>query len=67
MSWRRFSTLLRGLGPQSASASRAYLRKYNRDGGQAPAPEVAPITDKAEAAAAFKSLFGGDGRPAAVD
>lgn len=54
MTWRRFSTLLRGLSPQSASASRAQVRRATERSGE----KVVEITDRKRAQSAFVSLFG---------
>jgi len=56
MSWRRFATLLRGLGPQSAAASRATVRRYRLDRDK----DTRVITgSKAEVSAVFSGMFGG--------
>jgi hypothetical protein len=58
MTWRRFSTLLRGLGPNSAAASRAYVRKYGKGGASAsPVDSTPAISDPVEAEARFQSMF----------
>lgn len=56
MSWRRFATLLRGLGPQSASASRAVVRRYqlHKD-----SDTVTVTGSKEQVTAAFSAQFGG--------
>ena len=55
MSWRRFAILLRGLGPHSASATRASARKYARTSDD---PAAVPmITDPEKARTAFSALF----------
>lgn len=62
MTWRRFSTLLRGLGPNSASAARAYDRKHAADGAvTAGNADVPAIATPEQATSAFVSLFAGRG------
>lgn len=56
MTWRRFTTLLRGLGPWSACATRAELRRMEERSGQK--VHVVDGTPD-EASAVFTSLFGG--------
>lgn len=56
MSWRRFSTLLRGLGPNSAAASRATVRRLKLDRKD----EVHTVTGtKEQVSAVFSGMFGG--------
>lgn len=56
MSWRRFSTLLRGLGPDSASASRATVRRLKLDKDR----QVHTVTgSKEHVIGVFSSMFGG--------
>lgn len=58
MSWRRFSSLLRGLGPNSACIARATYRKYNDISDQ----RVTVVDGGPEqTTAVFKALFGGGG------
>ena len=57
MTWRRFSTLLRGLGPNSACATRAQIRAYKNKGTSA-GDGVETITDPAVAHTTFLNLFG---------
>jgi hypothetical protein len=54
MTWRRFSTLLRGLGPNSACATRAQVRAYKRKDPD----NVETITDPDVAHKTFLNLFG---------
>lgn len=54
MTWRRFSTLLRGLGPESAVVSRAiYRRTAERSGVE----RVTTIDKREDADRHFDSLF----------
>lgn len=53
MTWRRFTTLLRGLGPHSASFSRAQIRRAM----ERRASKVVAITTPEQAEQAFVSLF----------
>ena len=55
MTWRRFSVLLRGLGPASACNTRASQRKYARSSDN-PA-DVPAIEDPETARQAFSALF----------
>jgi hypothetical protein len=52
MSWRRFATLLRGLGPLSGVVQRTHLRALRKR------DEPREISDPAEINAAFQTLFG---------
>lgn len=55
MSWRRFVVLLRGLGPNSACATRAQIKRMEERGRK----DVVTIDGGPEATvAAFTSLFG---------
>jgi hypothetical protein len=65
LSWRRLVVLVRGLGPQSATAVKMQVRKYGANGaahrgGTAGAPVV---RGKAAAARELARIFG-DRRPA---
>lgn len=53
MSWRRFATLLRGLGPLSGTVQRSQIRHLSRES------KVRTITDPKEINDAFATLFGG--------
>ena len=64
MSWRRFATLLRGLGPNSAAASRAWQRRYKDLKAGAGDPVQAVTGSKEQVSAVFSSLFGGRGKKA---
>lgn len=56
MSWRRFTVLLRGLGPWSACATRAEHRRLEEQRGE----KVTVINGGPDqATAVFTSLFGG--------
>jgi len=56
MTWRRFLALVRGLGPQSASASLAWSRR-DQDAGVGRKEQVRTITDPQEAERAFVAAF----------
>jgi hypothetical protein len=56
MTWRRFLALVRGLGPQSASASLAWSRR-DESAGIGRKEQVRTITDPAEAERVFVATF----------
>jgi hypothetical protein len=51
MTWRRFSALLRGLGPKSATVTRAVYRRASELKGET------TISDSATAERTFNAMF----------
>lgn len=57
MSWRRFTVLLRGLGPHSACATRVQLRRLEEQSGS----RVTVVDGGPEhTTSVFTALFGGE-------
>lgn len=59
MSWRRFTVLLRGLGPHSACATRVQVRRLEEQRGE----KVVVVDGGPEqTTSVFSALFGGDAK-----
>lgn len=57
MSWRRFLLLVRGLGPQSATAMALRSRMYDLSSGK-PKPQVETVETREGTLAALGAMFG---------